>query len=197
MKTQTATRGQTPSCIICGTQSSVEPTPARLDGLLSEGEIRLFCSACETFRCWWTPESDRRTTPRRMLRRVNVDIPIRVRWERGIFQFIETTTTVNASKEGASFTTCHSLDEGMEVVVLMWCTEREGLRETRARIIRVKLTGGLFEVDLCLSPVATKPASRRRKLVQSVDTAVGKAKTIHIAHSGDRSFPGYIFQNPK
>ena len=101
MKTQTATISQTLSCISCGNQSSVGLTPVELARLLSEGEIQLFCSACETLTRWYTPEIDRRIAP------------------------------------------------------------------------------------------------RRRKLVRSADTAVGKTKTIHIAHSGDGSFPGYTFQNPK
>jgi hypothetical protein len=132
----------------CGEQVELKLTPNQLTELLAKPEIKLPCTTCNAVTQWFSTELDRRVTPRRSNNRVKVEMPIRVRSEKPGDSFTEVGTTLNASRDGACFTTKHALSEGMEVFVLLPYTEGEDLPETRARIIRVEQKDGQYEVGI-------------------------------------------------
>lgn len=139
------------SCMECGELVELKLTPNQLTELLAKPEIKLPCTPCQSVTQWVSTELDRRVTPRRSTNRVKVEMPIRVRSEKPGDSFTEVDTTINASREGACFTTEHALSEGMEIFVLVPYTEGEDLPETRARIVRVEQKGDQYEVGVTFS----------------------------------------------
>lgn len=136
------------SCMECGEQVELKLSPDQLTELLSKPEIKLPCTTCSSVTLWFSTELDRRVTPRRTISRVKIEMPIRVRSENPGDSFTEVNSTINASRDGACFTTEHALSEGMEIFVLLPYTEGDDLPETRARIIRVEQKGDKYEVGV-------------------------------------------------
>lgn len=137
---------QTLACLTCAEQRSLILDRHELAGLLSNQQVRLFCSNCQTITSWSGVEPDRRSgQPRRTSRHVRMELPIRVRSNAPNLAFTEVTRTVNA-RDGACFSTRQPLKEGMEVMVLVPYKEGETLPETRARVVRVEKKSDDLEV---------------------------------------------------
>ena len=114
------------ACMFCGDQKTHALSRAQLDELGLRGELRLFCAACGATTSWTGVETERGSERgRRAFPRVRLAVPIRVRCAHVGLEFTEVTTTLTASRRGASFLTRHRLRRGMTVAVVLPFSEAD------------------------------------------------------------------------
>ncbi len=137
-------------CATCGAEQSWELSFEQLNELVRNGQLRLLCPACRTMTTWYGLQPDRRAgSERRTSRHARIKLPIRVRCTCQESNFTEVTTTITASRQGASFISSHELHEGMTVDVIIPYSEGDPQAlEMRARVVRVEPKGRVYEIGV-------------------------------------------------
>jgi hypothetical protein len=138
------------ACMACGDQRKYALNRAQLDELSLRGELRLYCPVCRAGTSWSGAETDRRSgRDRRGSPHPRLALPIRLRCDLHALYYTEVTTTLTASRKGASLMTSHSLRRGMPVAVVMPYTETDpNPLETPARVACVEAKDDGWEVGI-------------------------------------------------
>ena len=143
-------RGVLLACVTCGNQQTFDLDVFQISDLQRHDQLRFYCAACGGLTSWSGVQADRRSgVERRTCRHTLIFLPIRVRCDLPTLRFTEVTHTLTASRKGASFTTHHSLSEGMTVYLVMPYGEADSVSfEKQARVVRVEKKQAGFEVGV-------------------------------------------------
>jgi len=108
------------ACMSCGDQRKHALNRVQLNELRLRGELRLYCSVCGTGTSWNSVQVERRSgRDRRASPQPRLVLPVRIRCNHGGLEFTQVTTTLTASRKGASFVTHHPLPPGTPISVIL------------------------------------------------------------------------------
>jgi hypothetical protein len=132
----------------------------------AQHEMPLYCLRCGDATLWSSAEADRRTaeaeaeaggkTPeeqrsgedRRVIRRVRMNLAIRVRSEAPGQDFTVVGETINISRTGVLFQCQRLMPVGLHVLILMPYDPGEELPESKSRVVRCDQKGDDYFIAL-------------------------------------------------
>ena len=152
MTTKIAEARITLGCVACGDRQAAELSPDLARDLISRKKTELPCNSCEQVTDWRAHLNDRREVrrgvPRRTAPRVQVEVPIRIRYELPDPQETEIGMTLDTSCSGALLASKKPLRTGMQVLASLLYPGLEDPREIPAEVVRQVPRDGGYEVGI-------------------------------------------------
>jgi hypothetical protein len=139
-------------CVTCGDRQAAELSPELAKDLISRKKTELPCDSCEQVTDWRAHLNDRREVrrgvPRRTAPRVQVEVPIRVRYEVPKLQEEVVGRTLDTSCSGALLASQKLLQVGMQVMASLLYPGLKDPSEIPAEVVRQAPREGGYEIGI-------------------------------------------------